>query len=59
MTVHLTCTQRQYEALHEEVHIRRTRYVFVSRKALQALLVDHTRLLKAAKRAVDVVEPKK
>lgn len=58
MTIHLTCTQRQYECLYEDADMGRSVRVGVNRKALQALLVDHTRLLEAAKRAVDVVEPK-
>ena len=59
MTVHLTCTRAQYEALTKTANIRRNGWVTVNCRALQALLVDHTRLRKAAERAVDVVEPKK
>ncbi len=59
MTVRLTCTQAQYEALYEDANLPRRRYVYVSRQALKALLVDHTRLREAAERAVDVVESKK
>lgn len=57
MTLRLTCTKRQYENLYEDVDTGRSVRVDVNRKALQALLVDQVRLLKAAKRAVDVVEP--
>ncbi|HDZ38965.1 MAG TPA: hypothetical protein ENH62_11865 [Marinobacter sp.] len=59
MTVHLTCTQRQYEALIDDSVKGRSRHAVVNRRALQALLTDHVRLRNAAERAVDVVEPKK
>lgn len=57
MNVHLTCTQAQYEVLTEAVHPGHSRYVEVPRQALKALLVDHTRLRKAAERAADIIEP--
>lgn len=61
MTVHLTCTQAQFESLTEDAHKGRNRqgvYIPVNRWTLEALLVDHARLREAAERAVDVVEPK-
>ena len=56
MIVRLTCTKAQFEGLHEAAHKGRSTHVAVNRRALQAMQVDHTRLIEAAKRAMDVVE---
>ena len=56
MIVRLTCTKAQVEALHLAAGNGRSTHVAVNRRALQGMQVDHTRLIEAAKRAMDVVE---
>lgn len=57
MTLRLICTQAQFEALHEAADTGRSRDVVVNRRALQAMQVDHTRLIQVARRAMEIVEP--
>ncbi len=59
MNVRLECTKHQYDSLHVDADKGRSVSVAVNRRALQALLVDHTKLRGAAERVAEVIEPEK